>query len=54
MIVSLQITNDETKRSYYLTQKDGRLYLENEDEEGMVITEAQLFDILDEYFRKKL
>ena len=54
MIVSLQSTDDETDRSYYLTQKDGRLFLENEEEEGMGITEMELYQIFDDFFRKEL
>jgi hypothetical protein len=54
LIISFQIASDKVERSYYLTQKDGRVWLENEVEEGMVITEVQLFKILDKYFRKEL
>ena len=54
MIISFQIASDKAERSYYLTQKDGRLYLENDAEEGMVITETQLFNILDGYFKREL
>lgn len=51
MIHSLTITNDETEQCYHIIEKDGRIWLENQDDEGMGITETQLFEIIDEYFK---
>jgi len=54
MILSIEIHNSETEKSYFITKKDGRLWLENEDEEGGVIAENQLYQVFDEYFTKEL
>lgn len=52
MMMSLEIKNDE--HSYFLTVKDGRIWLENEEEESLVVPEMQLYQAIDNYFRKEL
>lgn len=54
MILSIKITDDETEKSYFVTQKDGRLWVENGGEEGMGVSEAELFEIIDKWFSREL
>lgn len=49
---TLTITN-KTGALYSLTEKDDQIWLENQADEGMVITEKQLFDMLDAFFKKE-
>ena len=54
MIYSLQIRNNELEQSYWITEKNGLIWLENQDDEGMIVTENQLFKIIDTYFKREL
>lgn len=53
MIITLEIHN-ETGGKYYITQKDDMIFIENEKEEGAVVSEIQLYQIIDEFFQKEL
>lgn len=53
MIHSITITNNETEQLYHIT-KTGHIWIENQDEEGLVITEPQLYSLLDQYFKAEL
>ena len=50
-MISIEIRNDEIEHSYFLTLKDGQLFLENSDEESVVVSEMSLYQVIDEYFR---
>ena len=50
MIHTVQISHPITGGTYCLTDRDGKLWLENHGDEGMHITEIQLFEMIDKYF----
>ena len=40
-------------KHYTIGCRDGEIWLENEGGEGMTVSEKNLFDVLDEYFRRE-
>jgi len=48
----IEITNQA--RIYRLTIVGDQVYLDNEREESMAFSEKDLFDIIDDYFRREL
>ena len=57
MFVELTVSDKETKKKYtlqYSSDQDGNFFLvTNEEGEGMSISEKNLFDILDRYFKEE-
>jgi len=49
---TIEITNQA--RIYRLTIVGDQVYLDNEREESMAFSEKDLFDIIDDYFRREL
>jgi len=51
---TVEMQNTEKNKSYFLIiENDGSMWLRNNDEEGMLVSSAQLFDMIDRFFEKE-
>ena len=51
MKTTIEITNGV--KTYKITPFGDEIYLENEREEAMTISEVELFEVVDEYFQEQ-
>jgi len=58
MEITFEVKDNKTNRFYTITEAyrdDGfDFWLENEEEEGMGVSEQNFFDVLDKYFESEL